>query len=305
MPLTLNNPIKRILVFGEILFDVYPSEKHLGGAPLNFAYHLHHLGFRVKLLSAVGNDEKGREILDFLSTEKMDCSLIQKSQEYPSGEVRVSLDEQGSPEYDILMPVAWDDISQTRPGEQEAACCDLFYFGSLCLRSEKSRASLFALLEKIKKDVPVFFDINLRQNYYSQTIIEKSLQNCTILKCNLDEFDVLSEYFSLSDSEHKRLSQLSRMFKINTIILTKGEKGSLLFDSTGVFELELKSDMTKSVIDTVGAGDAFSALFVYGKLRHWDVSLALRRASDFAEKICAIKGALPHEKKMYQKILLF
>lgn len=288
-----------ILVIGEILFDVFPNYRRLGGAPFNFAYHLKNFGFNVRFISRIGMDDGGKEILHKLELARFDPDDIQIDDVHPTGSVNVRLDRSGAPQFDIIPDVAYDYIKFIPENHSDLIEGARFvYFGSLVQRSEAGCENLQAFLSRNSSATLNFYDINLRPGCYNNAIIEKSLLKTDILKINTDELEKLKQMLSLRIKNDEFVCHLMETHSINTVSLTKGELGSELFTNQGSF----RSEPTEAIrtVDSVGAGDAYSAMLVAGLLKKWKPEKILDRASLFASRICEIKGAIPDSVSFYK-----
>jgi fructokinase len=288
-----------ILVIGEILFDVFPNYRRLGGAPFNFAYHLKNFGFNVRFVSKIGMDDAGKEILHKLELARFNLDDIQLDEDHPTGSVNVQLDKSGAPQFDIISEVAYDYI-EFIPEYHSNLINDaqIIYFGSLVQRSEAGCKNLQAFISRNSSEILNFYDINLRPGCYNNAIIEKSLLKTDILKLNTDELGKLKKMLSLKINNDEFVYHLMETHSIHTVSLTKGELGSELFTNQGCFSSEPAEAIR--VVDSVGAGDAYAAMLVAGLLKKWQPEKILDRASLFASRICEIKGAIPDSASFYE-----
>ena len=280
--------MKKVIVgIGEILWDMLPSGKALGGAPANFAYHAGRLGEEGWAVSAVGDDALGREILDLVASKGLH-SLIAVTDK-PTGTVQVSLDARGVPAYNIMEDVAWDNIPFTADMETLAKRADAVCFGSLVQRMG-SRASVLRFIRSMRPDALKVFDINLRQHYYSRDVLEASLKLADILKINDEEIGIVSSIFGLGGNDRDACRALIESYDLKLVILTRGAEGSEVITADEVIPQEVGE---VEVIDTVGAGDSFTAAFVVAYLRGDSLAAAQRLASETASYVCSRKGAMP------------
>jgi pfkB domain protein len=275
---TAHNP-PRVVSFGEILFDVIGGVPYLGGAPLNLAAHLRKQGAETTLISAVGNDPLGRDALEQIGKLGLDTGTIAVLDGFPTGTVTVLLDERKVAAYDFAMDTAYDHIPV--PGFDTEV--DLFCFGTLAQRSPESRGTLARLRKML--DCLFFYDVNLRQGFYSKEILEESLYSADIVKLNEDEFPVLAAMFGLPDDPE----ELRRRFGLQMVLLTLGPEGCDLYSSGGVIH---SPAVPVKVVSTVGAGDSFSAAFLYHYLTGSTLNEALTAGNLLAAKIAGQKGAI-------------
>ena len=288
-----------ILVIGEILFDVFPDYRRLGGAPFNFAYHLKNFGFNVRFISRIGIDDASKEILHRLELARFNLDDIQIDDEHPTGSVKVKLDKSGTPEFDIISEVAYDYIEFIPEYHLNLISnAKMIYFGSLVQRGETGFENLQAFISRNLLEIINFYDINLRPGCYNTAIIEKSLLKTDILKLNTGELAKLKQMLSLKINNEEFVHHLMETNSICAVSLTKGELGSELFTSQGSFSSEPTEAI--KVIDSVGAGDAYAAMLVAGLLKKWQPEKILYRASLFASRICEIKGAIPDSESFYE-----
>jgi fructokinase len=277
-----------ILALGEILWDLLPAGKQLGGAPANFAYHAAQLGADSRTISAVGDDALGNEILARLRELKVDPSQIAIDREHPTGTVTVTLNV-GQPTYTIHEGVAWDFIRFTPALLDLAARADCICFGTLAQRNSVSRQTIQSTLAHAKPDALLIFDINLRQNYYDRANIENSLCRANVLKINHDEITQLSR---LIGCEPVANALLRRFPNLKLIALTRGGEGSVLFDAGGSV-IEHPGYPADPMVDAIGAGDAFTAALALGLLRGDSLKQISDDANRLAAYVCTRAGATP------------
>ena len=287
MNTNLNN--KYCVGLGEVLFDVLPTGPQLGGAPANFAYHAGQHGLLSVAVSAIGNDALGDKALHLLDEKKLKYVLPKVN--YPTGTVQVELDNDGIPTYDIKQNVAWDNIPYTNEIGALAKRCKAVCFGSLAQRSEVSRKTIYKFLDHTPKDALRIFDINLRQNFYTQDVLRASLRRCNVLKINDEELVIIGRMFGYPglDFENKCWLILGK-YNLDMLILTCGVNGSYVF-SRGAMSF-LATPKVK-VADTVGAGDSFTGSFVASILAGLPVHEAHRKAVNVSAFVCTQKGAMP------------
>ena len=274
---------------GEVLWDVLPEGKKLGGAPANFAYHVSQFGFESRIVSAIGPDMLGEELLSGLGDKGLDCMI--ETVPYPTGTVQVELDGNGIPCYDIRQDVAWDNIPFTPGLEALAKTTGAVCFGSLAQRSPVSRDTINRFIDAMPEGSLRIFDINLRQNFYTKDIVCNSMRKCNILKINDEELETVSVMLGLPDGpQQSRAKALLSMFGLKALILTCGATGSHVFTSE---ETSYIATPQVEVADTVGAGDSFTAAFVSGLLKGLDIRQAHRLAVETSAFVCTQEGAMP------------
>ena len=278
-----------IVGIGEILWDVFPTGKVLGGAPANFAYHVSQFGFDGYALSAIGNDTLGDEIIENLS--KKELKYLFERVPYATGTVQVALDEKGIPQYEICENVAWDNIPFTPEMEALARKTQTVCFGSLAQRNSVSRATINRFLDCVPETALKIFDINLRQHFYSIELVKQALSRCNILKINDDEVLIIGELFGWeSKTEVEICNQLLHSYDLEIVVLTKGTKGSYVVTKN---ETSFKPTPLVAVADTVGAGDSFTAAFISSLLGGESISNAHKNAVDVSAYVCTQQGGMP------------
>ncbi|MGJ8656915.1 MAG: carbohydrate kinase family protein [Akkermansiaceae bacterium] len=280
----------KIAGIGEILWDTFPDGTRLGGAPTNFAFHSYQLGADAYPVSCVGDDELGNNTFDELNKLGVNVEYVQVSTTKPTGRVMVKLDDEGKPSYDILKNRSWDYLSFTPEMEKLAESLDAVCFGSLSQRSTETRNTIRQFIKAMPVSALKIFDVNLRKPFYSKSLIEDSLILANILKLSDEELPVLADYFNLKGTESELLAQLRKQFNLYLIAYTKGADGSILVSEQQI--AETKGIKIKS-IDTVGAGDSFTAALCAGLLRGWPLDRVNQFANKVAAFVCSQKGATP------------
>jgi len=284
----------QVTAIGEILWDVYPDGKRLGGAPLNFIYHVWKILGSANFISSVGNDENGKEILDFLNEEKFPTNFIYVDQNHPTGTVTVKLREDKTPQFKISTECCYDYLvlnDNSKRLIEEGT--DILYFGTLSQRGEVSRDTFKSLFGKNMK---YFCDLNLRHDFFSKEMIEEALCASSVIKINIDELNKLKNIFGLDGDDIKAIEELRNKYNIDLISVTLGENGALLFDGNDFDNYKAE---TKNIIDTLGAGDAFATILCIGYLKNLGVKKINKLANEFAVQICGINGALPTDDSIY------
>lgn len=280
-----------VVGMGEALWDMLPEGKKIGGAPANFAYHISQFGLDSRVVSAVGDDELGAEIMDNFREKKLNCMI--ETVPYPTGTVLVQLDRNGVPCYDIREGVAWDNIPYTTALEGLARQTRAVCFGSLAQRSVVSRETINRFLDAMPDGEGQYkiFDINLRQGFYTKEILCNSMCKCNILKINDEELVTISRMFGYPgiDLQDKCWILLAK-YNLKMLILTCGVNGSYVFTPGNVSFVETPK---VEVADTVGAGDSFTASFVSAILKGKSVPEAHKLAVDVSGFVCTQNGAMP------------
>lgn len=282
---------KYVVGIGEALWDVLPEGKKIGGAPANFAYHVSQFGLESRVVSAVGDDALGEEILENFMEKNLKCIVPKVA--FPTGTVQVTVDPAGVPAYDIRQGVAWDNIPFTEELERLAGQTRAVCYGSLAQRSEVSRNTIRSFLEAMPDgdDIYRVFDINLRQNFYTNETVRDSLCRCNILKINDEELDIIGMMFGYPGRDtRENCIRLLEKFGLRMVILTCGVKGSYIFTPDSVSFLETP---VVRVADTVGAGDSFTGAFVSAVLKGKPIEEAHRLAVDVSAYVCTQNGAMP------------
>ncbi len=286
----INSQEPLVVGLGELLWDMLPSGKQLGGAPANFAYHSQALGCRSAVISCVGDDLLGEHACDYLREKGLDTSYIGVDEAHQTGKVTVELDQDGVPDYTIHEEVAWDFIPSTKGLLRLAKDTDAVCYGSLCQRSEESRDTIMEFLQATRNDCLRICDINLRQNYFNAETINRLLESANILKLNDDELPIVADLLNIKGNEDELLAQLGEKYHLDLIALTRGAEGSRLW--TIGQDSEHPGIITK-IVDTVGAGDSFTAALAVGLLRQAPLEETHVHANQIASFVCTCNGAMP------------
>ncbi len=280
-----NPPV--VACLAEALWDCFPDGKVVGGAPLNCAFMLHALGAKVVLITRVGNDANGRELVNFVEGHGLDATWVQIDDEHETGHVDVTLDTSGNPTYDICENVAYDHI-QWRPELAEPLrSCDAICFGTLCQRTPATRAAFMRMLDAAPDAVKVY-DVNLRQDYYSREILEECMGRSAVVKMNDEEVKTLAGMFA-EDSETGVRSMIRR-FGIDLLAVTRGPNGCLLYRGDEKVDVP---GIKITVQDTVGSGDAFTARLILACLNNEPLQTMGEEANLLGAYVATRRGATP------------
>ncbi len=274
-----------VLSFGEVLMDCFPNKNVIGGAPFNVAVHLNRLGEESSIITKIGNDNLGLELKKILEREGL-TNQLQIDPSKLTGRVNVTLNN-GQPSYDIHKDCGWEHIEFKKYDVPR-----YFVFGSLALSILNNR-EVFKKYRDSFSESTFLCDINLREPFYDRETIELCLNSADILKINDDELEFLSKEYNQLDV----ISWLKKEFKITKILLTKGAKGACLYWDNQHFLCDIRK--VENIIDTVGAGDSFTALFIYGLIKGQDLNIVMQNAADFASLICQTAGAVPNDLAIY------
>lgn len=279
---------KKIVCYGEVLWDILPTESVAGGAPMNVAIRSQSLGIQSSIISRVGIDEPGNRLIQFLEDKNVDVSLIQQDTLLPTGEVLVTLDDKGSATYDIVYPSAWDNIELTTNTIEAVKKADAFVFGSLVCRNEVSKQTLLSLLKEARYKV---FDVNLRKPYYLFPLLEQLMFAADMIKLNDDELFEISQALGCKESS---IESCIRFIAAHTqtvnICVTLGSKGAILYTNNVMYKHE---GYSITVADTIGAGDSFLAALLSKKLQSAFPEDSLAFACAIGAIVAGKKGANP------------
>ncbi len=284
------NGSPRVAGIGEVLWDVFPEHRRLGGAPANFACHCAQLGADAVVVSCVGADDAGEQILAALRALGTDTGLIARSSAHPTGTVQVTLGADGSASYQIREDVAWDHLPLTDQLVAAAARSDAACFGTLAQRSATSRDTIRALVDAMPAGARRIYDVNLRPPFFSKALVSASLDLATVLKLSDEELPVLAGFFDLHGTPRAQLAALRERFGLELVACTRGAHGSLLVSAD---EVDDTPGVPVEAVDPVGAGDSFTAALCMGLLWGWPLPRINRFANEVARFVCQQPGATP------------
>jgi len=298
----MSDPGHSIVAIGELLWDLLPGGRQLGGSPANFACHVTELGTRGTLVSQVGNDALGDEALALLRQRGVDIAHVARSREHPTGTVSVELEDGGIPAFTIHEDVAWDFIGCPPEVLELAATADALFFGTLAQRHQTSRQTVRRLLDASPPACLRLLDVNLRQEYYDADLLAEALETATVLKASEEELCTIGELIRLPGDPTALPRNLARTFDLTAVAVTRGPQGALLriadeeVEHSGFAAAAATADAAPYATgpaDTVGAGDAFGAALCVGLLRGHRPDLIVENANRLAAYVCSQPGAVP------------
>lgn len=287
--MTENKTIYQMAGIGEILWDIFPDGKKLGGSPMNVVYHCQAAGINSTVISAIGKDDLGTEIIDQMKEKQVPNNYMQICLGSPTGTVSVKL-HKGIPDFTIHPNAAWDQIKWRNKLERLAVSIDAVAFGSLSQRNITSRSTIKKFLQSMKPESLKIFDVNLRQNFHSQALIESSLELANVLKINDEELPAVAEYLNLKGTPINQLHELISKYSLELVAYTMGSNGSWLVTKDSISEM---SAPKVKIVDTVGAGDAFTGVLIAGLLNQKPISVIHKEATDIAAWVCTQQGGTP------------
>jgi fructokinase len=280
-----------IVGVGEILWDVFPTHKQLGGAPANFAYISWLLGDRTIVATRIGNDELGNEVIGRLQALGLGTSYVQRDARHPTGTVKVEVARDGQPHFEIVHPVAWDFLEWTPELESLAKRADAVCFGSLAQRGPQSRETIHRFLNSTREDTVRIFDVNLRQAFFSVEVLTSSAQKANILKVNHEELPIVVDTLAGPKLDDVGSAQwLCRRFDLDLVCVTRGASGSILVKPSGHHK---HPGYSVTVVDTVGSGDAFTATLIHHYLRGSSLEVMNDAANRMGAWVASKAGATP------------
>ena len=285
------NDKRTVIGLGELLWDLLPTGKQLGGAPANFAYWSTVLGERGLVASRIGCDELGSEAMEYLARAGVDSSRVQLDSSHPTGTVRVEVSETGQPDFTIHQPAAWDFLEWTSEWENLATRAAAVCFGSLAQRSPGSREAIARFVEAAPAGALILFDVNLRQSFYSEEVLAQSLKRSRVVKLNSGEFPVVMNELGLRHTgELASARRLISEFDLGLVCLTRGDRGSLLVTDADSVEHD---GFKVEVVDTVGSGDAFTAALAHHYLKGSSLETMGNAGNRLGSWVASRAGAMP------------
>jgi len=291
----MNPKIHLVVGIGEVLWDMLPTGKQLGGAPANFAYFAHALGDDCAIVSRVGCDADGREIGERFTTTGVASDYLQFDDEHSTGKVVVETDVAGQPHYNILEDVAWDYLEWSAELERLAARADAVCWGTLAQRSVRTRETIMRFIEATRDDAVRIFDVNLRQSFFSAELLAASIRQANVVKLNHEELPRVLSALGLGNGARTEADQAQELLNyaagVNVVCITRGERGSLLLSRSERIE---HAGLKTRVVDTVGAGDAFTAMLAHGLLRGEPLPHIGERANRIGAWVASHTGATPY-----------
>lgn len=305
LPRQLTKPLQKngtVALFGEVLADIFPDRSVLGGAPFNVARHLQAFGLHPVLISRTGNDALRGELLSSMARFGMDTLGVQCDPVHPTGQVVVHMD-QGGHRFEISPTQAYDYI---HAGVTRLVALSiqpqLIYFGTLAQRHNVSRRALTCLLQSAP--APRLLDINLRDPWYDEQTLKHSLRSADLVKMNREELALIARQLQLPGANAvAQAAALIEKFSLDRVLVTCGREGAWQLAADGTETIDEGRALTSGIVDTVGAGDGFAAVFILGMLCGWPAGTSLQRANLFAAAVCGIRGAIPNESSFYRPFL--
>ncbi|QDU38921.1 2-dehydro-3-deoxygluconokinase [Maioricimonas rarisocia] len=279
-----------VIGLGELLWDVFPDRRLPGGAPANVAFQAGQLGCRGVVASRVGTDDLGDELCSYLDEKGLDSSYVQRDPEHPTGRVTVELSDDGQPDFTIHEHVAWDFLAFEEPLQQVAGEASAVCFGTLAQRSPIARQTIHSVLAATPQNCLRVYDVNLRQQFYDRSWVEPSLEKASVVKLNHDEVGILAGQLELPTDPIGFAGAVQDKFAIDWVCITRGADGCLIATNDETVDVPGRPI---EVVDTVGAGDAFTAALITTRLEGWP----LRPAAEFANRVGGLvasrSGAMP------------
>jgi fructokinase len=278
---------KKVICFGEVLWDMLPSGKMPGGAPMNVAFHLSNFGLDSAIISRIGTDDLGDELLAFMQSSGLNTSLVQRGINHLTGVVKVNMDDKNEVTYKIVQPVAWDYIQLEDKALKAVEQSDCFVFGSLAARNEGTRNTLYELIQNAPFKV---FDVNLRKPYYTKEIVEHLLHKANLVKMNAHELAMITAWHNTLTDEKTAIMHLSDRFNVPTVCVTRGGSGAILLKDGEFYE---SKGFAVNVNDTIGSGDSFLAALIKGIVLNEPPAESIEMACAVGSLVATHRGATP------------
>ena len=291
----MNSEKFKVIGLGEILWDIFPDNKQLGGAPTNFAYHASQLGADAQIISAIGKDKLGDEILQKLAQLKLSDEFIFINETKATGTVSITMDEQNQHQFTIEPEVAWDFIPHSKSLTKLAQHTDALCFGTLAQRHPVSQQTIYDFIKATPASTWRILDVNFRQNFYNREILKSALKLANVLKVNEEELWMVAQTIGFyAADENVALKILTNSYRqLQIVVLTKADKGCIVYSYEEQQEYQHSGYPTPiDFVDSVGAGDAFTAMFTIGLLKKQRLDTVIQQANQFAAKICSQRGAI-------------
>lgn len=282
--------LPKVICFGEVLWDLLPSGKVAGGAPMNVAFHLNNFGYPTSIISRVGHDPNGWELMKFLKEKGIDTDLVQTDNFYPTSTVKVILGALGSPSYEIVQPVAWDYLNVSLRNTKAVETAKAIVYGSLAARTARTRDTLLSLLNSATDALKVF-DVNLRPPFYTRVLLEQLLEKADIVKMNDEELRLIGGWYFADKDPFELAQKVKDKFNVKILMITQGSKGAFLLSPSN----EVKSVRARQikVTDTIGSGDSFLAGFLYQYFLEEPLIVCLEFAARTGALVATMRGATP------------
>lgn len=293
--------MQQVFIFGEVLADVFPEQTIIGGAPYNVARHLRAFGFAPTMLTRIGEDQYGEKILQEMAANDLNISGVQRDKKSPTGQVKVTFTPQGH-HFEILNHQAYDFLDE-KPALDvlNTLTPNMLYLGTLALRNAQTFSVAKKLVEKIS--CPIFCDVNLRVPWYSLEVIDWVLQIADTVKINHEELAEIAPMLGIAGTAEQQAWALLKKYQLKNVLVSHGEAGSWWLNGQDEIKRMGTVILEKPFVDSVGAGDAYSAVAMLGMLREWETEIILKRASQFAAAMCTVRGAVPPEKSFYRPFI--
>jgi fructokinase len=296
-----DNPRPVVVGLGELLWDCFDESRRPGGAPANVAFHAEQIGCRGIVCSRVGCDPLGDELIGFLAAQGLATDWIERDADHPTGTVTVDTTRADHPEYTIHQHVAWDHLELDAALEQLMADAAAVCFGTLAQRAPVSRETIHRALAGTPPGCLVVCDVNLRQHWYDRQVLERSLAAAGLVKLNDHEVTVLAEVLGAASAEHVPFArEIRQRFDVDTVCITRGERGCLLVSADEVVDAP---GTAVDVVDSVGAGDAFTAAWIAGRLRRWPLDSQASFANRVGALVASRAGAMPALRDEFARLL--